>query len=205
MVILLLFTSFLSQTIFAGEPPKIVQDHLFRVLRLSDWQLNSVQKQMRSLIKLADKNHKLTPDMLNYFAIYPERLLALRSAAKKAELQSKTICGVLEEPRHVNDEVDALRHFILSALLTKKIGKEPTLEILSLQEDRGEIKTYDTYMDLLNNKIGVEYIEKSKKRVSLYDILREGEKILYTGGLNVYQSKPSACQQKLLYPNLPRD
>lgn len=205
MVILLLYTVFLTQNILAGEPPKIVQEHLFRVLRLSEWQLNLVQKNVRSLIKAADTNNKLTPDMLNYFAIYPERLLALRSAAKTAELQSKTACGVLNEPRHVNDEVDALRHFILSALLTKKIGRGPTLEILSLQEDRGKIKIYDTYMDLLNNEIGIQFIESSNKKVSQNEILSEGEKILYTGGLNVYESKPSKCQQKSLYPNLPHE
>ena len=118
----------------------------------------------------------------------------------------------MNDKRHEADEVDVLRHFIWAGYLTRYFGKEKTLLLQSLQEDRRYNDLLSMKMDLYNNQMAINYV--TKNRVELLRSNRRGRnqfdqkikqvalRFLAEGKLKVAKSKESYCQRAEIYPNL---
>jgi hypothetical protein len=105
--------------------------------------------------------------------IFPEDMLALKSAACEAYSLSMAICGrvtkadAFDVDSFQDEETDALRHLILSGLINEKRGRKFTIEYLTAHEAITGVADWDendprwqqpdyarVAMDLHNNKIG---------------------------------------------------
>lgn len=175
---------------------ELVIKHCTHLKSLEKLRPNALQRVIRRQLENRSQG-KLTPKMLDYFSIHPLRAFSFRKTAQQAEQMARGICNV--NTRHVNDEVDAIRHFIWSTLMAYKLGGKAAFDITTLQEARENSTNTYVYMDLFNNELGITYArnfngDKDKlKETALY--------LLNRGDFHVLESKESECQRPELYPN----
>lgn len=150
--------------------------------------------------------------MVKYFALNPSLALTFKNVSQRSEVISKQVCHSNAKKRHKDDEVDAVRHLVWSALLGHELGAEKALILTSLQEDIKKVKLNPLKMDLYNNSLGITYgqqlrstrwqrlgrrnVESMITRFALR-ILDSGE--AYVIGAEKPQS--SNCERLRLYPN----
>lgn len=75
-----------------------------------------------------------------------------------------------------NDESDAFRHFVWSALLTQDLGPQIAQTFLNAHENDPSQKKTDKEMDIFNNQQGMDFIvqrQKEGKSIELADIEKE--------------------------------
>lgn len=119
--------------------------------------------------------------------------------------------------RTIDDEVDAIRHFIWSALLMGYTGSEKIARIATCLQ---ELQSYredghlgeSSYMDFENNETAFQYGARGRDE-SWYTTVREGayfskkrikknvDKILNNGGFAVLGTGNSWCARPEIYPN----
>lgn len=160
---------------------------------------------MSLLIGLAARG-RLTDEMINYFSKDIDASYHFYQAYKFAESFSKEVCGIGEnQKRRVDDEVDAVRHFIWSSYLAYNLDEKRAREIMSLQENRMDNLDLASEMDLYNNERGIEFaLElKDKRRTRrgrrLHKYNKKTIKSAILEHLNrqmllILESKPSRCQ-----------
>jgi len=165
------------------------------------------------LLQIVGKD-KLTGQMSLLLAHHPNYILKTKSILELSEDLSKKICRVEDEPRHIDDEVDAIRHFIGAALLSIYTNPHFAKDLLSAQEMRQVGLNPDNYMDLKNNELGIAFSlnsffikevnsnDMSENSKVIYEILKEEAlKRIETGELVALKSGQSFCANPLLYPN----
>jgi hypothetical protein len=150
----------------------------------------------------------------------PKLTLFIKPAADLGLEISKSICPV--DPDHkdrgiyeVDDEVDAVRHFVMSSYLTWKAGPLAARTFMAAHEDN--MFASDNMMDYYNNNLGFEFGEKFRQKHlgdsfatnSLPDFIAEIKKeirrkhALEKGNPQdflVLKTGPSVCARKK-YPN----
>lgn len=156
---------------------------------------------------------KLTEEMSEIMAEKPMSVYYLKKSNDDAEKLSRSICQVNE--RRTNDEVDAVRHFLGSAMLSAYYGQYFARELLTAHENRGP-QNRENIMDLRNNEIGVLFSTQLRTISIPWRYGLEAKKILFSklswkvkalklinnGELNVIESKKSACMNSNFYPNM---
>lgn len=91
-----------------------------------------------------------------------------------------------------NDESDAFRHFVWSALITQDLGEKDAKMFLNAHEIEPGQSSKEKEMDLKNNEYGVEYILSRKtigKPIEIKDIEVEALLRLRSGQLVVIEKK----------------
>lgn len=178
-------------------PPKLVSDHLVRLLKFEGVELNPVQLKIRSTLESLDKKKKMTAPLLDYFSTHPHQFFNFYQLAIISERLSTIICEVVGEPRRVDDEVDGVRHIFFAGLLTWQMGKKTALDILSVLE-KGNPDYKAVYMDLHNNQLAVNFIHDLGE-VSYYQAVLKLQdfalNLLDEGELIINNSRPSKCQR----------
>lgn len=156
---------------------------------------------------------KLTEEMSEIMAEKPMSVYYLKKSNDDAEKLSRSICQVNE--RRTNDEVDAVRHFLGSAMLSAYYGQHFARELLTAHENRGP-QSRENIMDLRNNEIGIQFstllrtisipwrygLEAKKILFSKLSWKVKALKLINKGELNVIESKKSACMNSNFYPNM---
>jgi hypothetical protein len=112
---------------------------------------------------------KLTYEMAEIVAEKISYASLFKQAYNKANDFSVKICGVEGEDRHSGDEVDAVRHFIGASILSSILETEYVKRLLTAHEERNDILNDESYMDINNNQLGIDfgptipYVESIKK------------------------------------------
>lgn len=162
MTILIIILSVLSSPFTYGEDrcDELTKRHYETLETIEKEDLNLIQEQIEKVLDIAAKG-KATKPMLNHFTNNLDQLLPFKRATSFANDLSREICDIAQSaPRNVNDEVDAVRHFVWSAKLSLTIGEQQALMIQSMQEDRDENLTQASIMDLYNNELGLDFARK---------------------------------------------
>ena len=161
---------------------------------------------------------KLTNQMSLILAHHPNYISKTNSIFSISEDLAKKICRVENEPRHTDDEVDAVRHFIGAALLSAYTNPHFAKDLLSAQEMRQVGLNPDNYMDLKNNDSGIKFSMNIffKREVNPEDI-NENSNIIYAileeealrkiekGELVAIKTGLSFCSNPSIYPNFKED
>lgn len=168
---------------------------------------------------------RLTDEMADILSEKVHGVIYLKDAFDKANSYSTIICKVQGEKRHSRDEVDAVRHFIGSSILSAYFGEDFTRRLLTAHEKRGKAFNDENYMDLSNNEVGYKFgatipMTTKIRRVKVAGhprVKRTKYKILNTsieffekavmekiskGELFTLDSGSSACANPEVYPNL---
>lgn len=166
---------------------------------------------------------RLTKEMSVILSKKPFGVFTMKKAFDKANLFSTTICDVVGKKRHSRDEVDAIRHFIGSTILSAHYGESFTRALLTAHEDRGDEYNDENYMDLANNETGISQginLEKvsyykwrtiggRRKKVKRYKFdfsleyfTRVVSEKLETGDFSVLESGDSSCARPSVFPNM---
>lgn len=91
-----------------------------------------------------------------------------------------------------NDESDAFRHFVWSALVTQDLGEKEARMFLNAHETEAGQSKKEKEMDLTNNNYGVEFVltrNRGQAAFDLKDIEREALNRLRSGKLLVIDKK----------------
>ena len=99
------------------------------------------------------KLKRLRPEERQALGFDPYTARALEAFAKRAE--KFLVCG----SGYINGHQDAVRHFVLGALLASKLGRVRAKELLDAHEtrpDKDNDEFRGTLMDLRNNAVGIE-------------------------------------------------
>jgi hypothetical protein len=117
-----------------------------------------------------NKEEKLAGDLAD---LYPgltdqERLLSKKEPMKmikayKASWEAEAICLSMYSSSFQNDESDACRHFMWSALLQKQLGREFADQVLTAHEMNPEQPKVEKEMDFANNSLGIDEGSKLDK------------------------------------------
>ena len=127
-------------------------------------------------------------------AKYPKKMLIAYQMRWKAE----NLCLDIFEENGLNDESDACRHFVWSALLYKNLGLEFSQKILSAHENNQEQPVEQKSMDVTNNQLGLTTAEQLKEKNKLEKAvilktfqknLKEGKLIILKPGAKTVSSK----------------
>ena len=148
---------------------------------------------------------EITPKMWKIILTKPWSLPWIKKSADLANIHSQNFCDVMDEPRHTRDEVDAVRHFILSSLLSSKLGKVFTRRFLTAHEQRGDSYNDENIMDLKNNELGIDFsvhIRRLSVSQKLLKIKRELRSRIEQGKLFVLTTERSACANSDKFPNM---
>lgn len=119
--------------------------------------------------KLCNINY--TPEFIfNLSSLYPgltdsERALVAQQPKEamvvyQQKAKAESICSDLFETNNTNDESDACRHYIWSALLTSELGTDTAQKFLNAHEQETIQPENEKAMDLANNRAGVLLAEK---------------------------------------------
>lgn len=150
----------------------------------------------------------------------PELVLHIKKAADLGLEISKAVCP-FDPKSHSNgvyesdDEVDAARHFVMSAYLSFKVGKEKARRFMASHEDNEYANA--NMMDYYNNELGFNFGESLVKKYEKLELRGSNTKYFIDDikaeilrrhqlpkGNNtdfmVLTSGPSTCAQKK-YPN----
>ena len=103
----------------------------------------------------------------------PELLTLLPKIHCRAIVISQFVCGIPVEEQSLDafndEETDAIRHFIFSALLTEYFGKQTALRYTNAHEGvegvHGKLDPRRE-MDLWNNRVGIEWMSKFGRRLT---------------------------------------
>lgn len=219
-ILLLVFTISISPKAYPqNNLERMVADHYKRLQETKESNHDELKNSITAralapvIQKLSRKYKKrMAKSMIEYFALNPSALLTFKNVSQRAETLSRNVCSPVSNKRHNDDEVDAIRHLIWSALLGYYLGKEKALIVTSLQEDVKKVKIAALKMDLFNNSLGIEYGSKLKatryRRRGNHDISKMitefALKTLNRGdALVIGNSKVqnSGCTRERYYPN----
>jgi hypothetical protein len=139
------------------------------------------------LFKVSDLYPGLTASERALVAKYPKE--ALRVYMHKSTAES--ICAKQFGDNRTNDESDACRHFVWSALLRKNLGEELAQKFLNGHEEQPGQPKDQKAMDLSNNRAGMKTAERLEKSNSFSEenIIREFEGTLKRKELIVIDPK----------------
>ncbi|MBD65116.1 MAG: hypothetical protein CME62_07915 [Halobacteriovoraceae bacterium] len=196
----------LSASLYAQTMEMVLFDHQQRVAENPVVRLNFYEKLIATGLREFGKG-SLNEQLVNYLARHEHLILKFKNSVSFANKNSKTLCQVQE--RHVDDEVDALRHLLLSGFLSLTMGEEHAFILTSLQEVRGGNNQLSMQMDVWNNFKAIELVAHHKEFLQQMSRTRQLDwmkakylELLESGEVKVLQSKPSSCQQSNIYPNL---
>ncbi len=99
-------------------------------------------------------------------AKYPKDALIVYEAKIKVDSLTEKVFGKAGK----NDESDAFRHFVWAGLLVKELGKERAETFLAAHEQDPDQPKKEKEMDLINNKLGVDFSSKELKEGRTIDI-----------------------------------
>lgn len=112
--------------------------------------------------QVSDLYSSLTDEERALVALDPSKAFTAYMLSVKAEGQ----CLTIYEESSTNDESDACRHFIWSALLYKEFGIEYSNKVLNAHEAEPDQDISERSMDLANNRLGqsaaVELLKNNK-------------------------------------------
>lgn len=111
----------------------------------------------------------LTVAEKNLVSKFPKEALLVYDAKCEANNSTRRIFKISGH----NDESDAFRHCIWSALLTKELGEETANKFLDAHEASGLQPEDEKIMDGYNNKMGVNVSLKFKQKVDSIDFLEK--------------------------------
>ena len=188
--------------------------------------LNAAEYDHSILSKLIKSigGERITDQMAGILAKKPLGVVYLKDAFDKANLYSMIICNVQGEKRHSRDEVDAVRHFIGSSILTAYFGDKFARDLLTEHEKRSSTFNDENYMDLRNNEVGINFGSKiplvmktrrvkvagqqrfKKVRYKVLDTSVDFFRIavknkLEMGELTTLDTSSSSCARPDIYPN----
>ena len=99
-------------------------------------------------------------------AKYPKDALKVYMAKEKVDKLTEKVFGKAGQ----NDESDAFRHFVWSALLTKELGEKKARIFLSAHEQDPGQPEQEKSMDLSNNEEGVQFAVQKKEKGQDWEI-----------------------------------
>lgn len=112
-------------------------------------------------------NEFLTEREWRTIEMNPRLALFIKEAADLAQDISRQMCPFDPDSTslaayEVDDEVDAIRHFVMSSYLTWKAGPEAARYFMSSHEDH--LFANDNLMDYYNNDLGFQFGERFRQR-----------------------------------------
>jgi len=193
------------------------EDLCKNLYEIEERQLSPVDKEIkRGMIKFLGAG---ISDEQFFFAMENKsHLMSLYLAKRNADYWSREFCNIPEDAkRNLDDEVDAIRHFIWSALMVGYTRSEHVARTVTcLQELRSYRRTgrmtKSTDMDFENNELAFEYarldldqsnwprqrhgnpFSKRRMREEVFKRLNEGQ-------FTVLKSGKGFCSRPNLYPN----
>ena len=108
------------------------------------------------IFELSDLYPGLTAEEKALAAQSPAKVLQAYQLSWKAE----KLCSQLYRTGETNDESDACRHFVWSALLYKEFGTDFSGQVLNAHEQDAKQPEPEKAMDLANNRLGQIVAEK---------------------------------------------
>ena len=151
---------------------------------------------------LCTKQSRSNRFIFNFSGLYPgltvtERLLIADQPEKMLKAyrltwEARHICLNIFIRSKTNDESDACRHFVWSALLYKNLGLKLSRKILNAHENNASQSPEEKSMDLKNNELGLEAAKVllKKNKLNPKEISTAFQKNLKQGKLIVL--KPGA-------------
>ena len=144
------------------------------------------------IFEISDLYPGLTLEERALVAQYTTKMVKAYQLSAKAE----NLCLKLYPQSKTNDESDACRHFIWSALLHKELGADLTVKILNAHESEPMQPLEEKSMDLANNRLGQIEAEKMIKKKTFDDnaLLEVFKKVLQEKRLIVLKPATGAIK-----------
>ena len=148
--------------------------------------------QTSAMLQLFEVYGKLTSHERRLLLKHPFKMINVYDLSVSAE----KMCSELFPVNNQDDESDACRHFVWSALLYNKFGEDFSLKVLWAHEE-GSINTEEQKaMDMHNNKLGFDFsarllglpggFEKQKLIPAFLNHLKSGSFIVLKESLEEY-------------------
>ena len=131
----------------------------------------------------------------------PEDLLMIKNTFCRGIALARAVCtykdaDTIEDSAGIDDEPDALRHFIISAFMTCNRGEKYAGQIMTAHEGSPPWQK-DSQMDVHNNFVGIDWASDPKtshcKIFREVDVVKAALKALAEGKLVVLSKGKSSC------------
>lgn len=123
----------------------------------------------KELCKVADDNKKIPNATLYYPYLNPAEVALSLKHPKEAmrvyqqkDLAEKRVLRLMGR-NEVDDESDAIRHFIWAGLLAKELGLDLAKEFLDAHEVSEDVSSPSRAMDLANNRAGLTVSDRLRR------------------------------------------
>lgn len=155
--------------------------------RCSNLCYTTVSPQNVRELALIVTQRSLTPAEQSLAAKYPTDAITVYLSKRTAEASVTRLFG----DSFRNDESDAFRHFLWSALITKELGSSKAKAFLDAHESGSSQDPAELKMDSTNNQNGIETSTKLLKsgKISVEQLEREGLNKLRSHEFNVISPK----------------
>ena len=142
----------------------------------------------RFLFNLSILYPGLTEEERRLSSKYPKKMLKAYKLTRKAE----KLCLILYKTSQTNDESDACRHFVWSALLYNEFGLKFSKKVLNAHEKDPKQPLQEKTMDLANNRLALAEAKKLKKKKNLNNesLLKSFQKNLKLKKLIILEQLP---------------
>ena len=170
------------------------------------WTAPNLSRFINAKIDATADNGNITVQEAEALKDEPELLLMLPNIHCRAIVISQFVCGIPADEQSLDafndEETDAIRHFIFSALLTEYFGKETALRYTNAHEGvesvHGKLDPRRE-MDLWNNRVGIAWMSKFGRRLTSRSNVRLAKgalQALHDGKLTTIKSGENRCADK---------